>query len=143
MELEKLKVGQSINVSLDLASSKELAKSLNLKRYFKFVVISSNETLIVRVSGPKTVYTKLFKLIDNGDIYAGCIVPGNVNTIKNAVHFINKDHNFNIKFKNINGKAYIHDDISVNDSISLERYKLISEAYARKLEKLEDKIVIE
>lgn len=143
MDLVKLKVGESINVKLDLKQSKELAKSLNLKRYFKFVSISTNETLIVRVSGPNTIYTKLFKLIDNGDIYAGCIVPGNVNTIKNAIHFMNKDNGFNIKFKNINGKAYIHDDISIKDSISLEKYKLISEAYARKLEKLESKIVVE
>lgn len=143
IEIENLKIGESVNLELDLKKTKETVKKLNLKRYFKFVVISTNKTLIVRVSGPNTVYSKIYKLISNGDVYAGCIVKGNVNTIKNVIHFINKNNGYSIKFKNVNGKAYIHEDITINESISLEKYKLISEAYTRKLSDLESKILME
>jgi hypothetical protein len=142
-DIKSLSVGESIIIDLEIKEAKEQVFNMKLNKRFKFIEAEEGKTTIVRVSGSKTIYSCINDVIESGGIYAGCFMDGNSQSIKNAVCLMNKMYGYSISCKEVGGKSYLHEDLSLKESISLDDFKIISKAFEVKLEELENKISIE
>lgn len=138
-----LKVGESIVLELPLDKSKEHVASLKTTSKYKFVYVSKDKTTVVRVSNGKTIHSKIIEELENGNIYAGCFIPGNPYSVRNSVFKVNSLMGTNIKFKIVGGLSYLIEDLSLMESITLDQYKKISFGFEKKLEDLQKKIIID
>lgn len=142
-KIKKMEIGESLVLDKNISESKRYIKNLNLVNKFAFVPLCEKTTTIVKQKESKSIQAKILSNYESGNVFVGCLIKGNHQSIQNSVVLVNKLIGSRISCKPSNDGSFLFEEILSKDSITLDEFKVISVAMEKKKEILSSRIVSE